>query len=58
MDQGTDLENSQEWQLTGVRQLERSNLAAPSVDRILRNKQAGFQRGTAIHPKKHPAAGQ
>lgn len=38
--------------------MESSNLAAPSVDRILRNEQAGFQRGLDIHPKKPPVAGQ
>lgn len=34
--------------------MESSNLAAPSVDRILRNEQAGFQRGLDIHPKNPP----
>lgn len=38
--------------------MESNNLAAPSVDRILRNEQAGFQRGLDIHPKNPPAAGQ
>lgn len=40
--------------------MESSNLAAPSVDRILGNEQAGFQRGLDIHPKNPPppAAGQ